>query len=132
MTIGAIILDIVIAIAIMGIGILISSEECENVWKGVVITSLIAVIVLVITIIVQIWFYGNTASGARAIKSQKSELTNGLKRDVKVYSADGKLLQEYTGKFDVDYDNDRIVFDDEKGKRHTIYYPTGTVIIDEK
>ena len=29
-------------------------------------------------------------------------------------------------------DENRILFDDEDGKRHVIYYPTGTIIIDEK
>ena len=31
----------------------------------------------------------------------------------------------------MEYDDDRILFDDENGLRHIIYYPTGTVIIDE-
>ena len=42
-----------------------------------------------------------------------------------------KPIQKYDGEFDVTYDNDRILFDDEKGLRHIIYYPTGTVIVDE-
>lgn len=29
------------------------------------------------------------------------------------------------------YKCDRILFDDEQGKRHVIYYPTGTVTVDE-
>jgi hypothetical protein len=44
----------------------------------------------------------------------------------------GNLLKTYEGKFDIDYDDNRIIFDDETGKRHVIYYPTGTVIVDEK
>ena len=48
-----------------------------------------------------------------------------------MYDMNGGLIQEYSGKFDIDYDDDRIIFDDENNKRHVIYYPTGTIIIDE-
>ena len=55
------------------------------------------------------------------------------KRSVKVYDAIGNLLQEYEGKFDVDFNGDeqRILFDDEKGQRHVIYFKTGTIIVEE-
>ena len=55
----------------------------------------------------------------------------GIQRKVTVFDATGNVIKEYEGKFDVEYDDDRILFDDEKGLRHIIYYPTGTVIIDE-
>ena len=55
----------------------------------------------------------------------------GIQRKVTVYDMEGDIIKEYEGKFDVDYDNDRIIFDDEHGLRHIIYYPTGTVIIDD-
>ena len=58
-------------------------------------------------------------------------INKGIDRTVKVYDVNGKLIQEYDGKFDIEYDDDRIVFDDENNKRHIIYYPTGTIIIDE-
>ena len=48
-----------------------------------------------------------------------------------VYDMDGDIIKEYEGKFDIEYDDDRILFDDENNLRHIIYYPTGTVIIDE-
>ena len=52
---------------------------------------------------------------------------------MKVYDAVGNLLQEYEGRFDVDFNGDeqRILFDDENGKRHVIYFKTGTVIVEE-
>ena len=40
--------------------------------------------------------------------------------------------REVKGKFNVDYNNSRIIFDDENGKRHIIYYSVATVVIDEK
>ena len=78
-----------------------------------------------------LWYFNNTESGKRSLKTQKSNLEGGIQREVRVYDATGGLIETYDGKFDVKYDDDRILFDDENGKRHTIYYPTGTVIIDE-
>lgn len=77
------------------------------------------------------WLYG-TESGKRAIKDTKSNLSGGIERIVTVYDIYGEPIKEYSGKFDIEYDSDRIKFDDENGKRHIIYYTTGTVIIDEK
>ena len=78
------------------------------------------------------WYFNNTATGIRAYKSQESNFNNGIERVVRVYDVNGKLITEYDGKFDITYDNDRILFDDQNGKRHVIYYPTGTVTVDEK
>ncbi len=79
-----------------------------------------------------LWYFNNTADGARRLKSQESNFNGGIERTVRVYDVKGDLIQQYDGKFDVDYDDNRIIFDDENDKRHVIYYPTGTVIIDEK
>ena len=50
-----------------------------------------------------------------------------------VYDINGILIKQYDGKFDIETDrNNYILFDDETGKRHVIYYTTGTVIVDEK
>jgi hypothetical protein len=70
--------------------------------------------------------------GSREMKTQESTLGNGLNRTIKVYSVDGTLIEEYSGRFDIEYDDDRILFDDENGNRHIIFYPTGTVSITEK
>lgn len=79
-----------------------------------------------------LFYYNFTAGGKRAFKTQQSSLENGIERTVKVYDVTGNVIKEYSGKFDIDYDDNRIIFDDENGKRHVIYYPTGTVIVDEK
>lgn len=92
------------------------------------------VVTLVITIAICVgihWWLYNTESGKRAIKDTESNITGGIERTVTIYDIDGNLIKEYSGKFDVDYDSERIRFDDENGKRHVIYYTTGTVIIDE-
>ena len=58
-------------------------------------------------------------------------MNGGIKRKVAVYDIEGDIIAEYQGSFDIEYDDDRILFDDENGLRHIIYYPTGTVVIDE-
>lgn len=87
-------------------------------------------IITIVVLIGLIWF-STTASGRRAIKTTQSNLVNGIPRTVEVYSVDGTLLKKYEGKFDIQYDDNQILFDDENGKRHIIFYPTGTVIVDE-
>ena len=71
------------------------------------------------------------ATWNRMTKGIKSDLGNGLHRTVKVYDAVGNEIGSYSGKFDVDYEDERIMFDDQNGKRHIIYFKTGTVVVDE-
>lgn len=84
----------------------------------------------------QLWYYENTASGQRAFKDQESNFENGTERVVTVYDINGEVIKQYDGRFDVETGNvdnaPYILFDDENGKRHIIYYTTGTVTIDEK
>ena len=47
------------------------------------------------------WYYGNTASGTRALTDQRANLSNGLERTVTVYTADGKVLAQYSGRIDI-------------------------------
>lgn len=72
------------------------------------------------------------ASCARACKDYNSDVNGGLYRTVRVYDIDGDLVAEYTGKFDIETDHSTyILWDDEMGKRHIIYFSTFNVIIDE-
>ncbi len=103
----------------------------EDSKTGKIVTVAIALVLSIILLGVFNWYYTSTASGSRAVKTQQSNLDNGIQRTVTVYSATGEVIKEYEGKFDVEYDDDRILFDDENGLRHVIYYPTGTVVIDE-
>ena len=103
----------------------------EDSKTGKIVTIAIALVLSVALLGAFNWYYTSTASGSRAVKTQQSNLDNGIQRTVTVYSATGEIIKEYEGKFDVEYDDDRILFDDENGLRHVIYYPTGTVVIDE-
>ena len=133
MTIGAIIISAILSLAILIGAISFATDDFK--YKESPMAGLIKIFgaLLIIGAIwgVSIWFYGSTEPGKRAIKTQQSELNGGIKRRVTVYDVEGDVIAEYEGKFDVDYDTNRIIFDDENNNRHIIYYPTGNVIIDE-
>lgn len=130
MTIGGWIAYGVIA-AIIGVFGLLAACLVENAI-GRIAVVLVAVAAVVLLLVGMKWFYKNTERGKRAFKTQESNLDGGLERVVKVYDMNGELIVEYEGKFDVTHDSNRLLFDDENGKRHTVYYSTGTVTIDEK
>lgn len=115
---------IVVSVAVVGFASVACRYEKYWIIGGVVVIGLLLAGML--------WYFNNTADGARRLKSQESNFNGGIERTVRVYDVKGDLIQQYDGKFDVDYDDNRIIFDDENDKRHVIYYPTGTVIIDEK
>jgi hypothetical protein len=96
--------------------------------KGFTVAAIILALVLIIGI--PIWWLFGTQAGRRSIKTLQSNVS-GIERTVSVYDINGNIIKEYTGIFDIEYDDNRILFDDENGKRHIIYYTTGTVIIDE-
>lgn len=119
---------IVIVVATLG-GLCALLSETTS---GRALSLTISMVLIFIILGAMLFYYNATASGKRAFKSQKSELENGIERVVTVYDMEGDVIKVYDGKFDITYDNDRILFDDEQGKRHVIYYPTGTVTVDEK
>lgn len=61
-----------------------------------------------------------SASWKREVVDVKSDISNGMQRTIKVYTADGKLLAEYEGKIDIEESNNYVKFDYD-GKRY-IYY----------
>lgn len=132
MTIGSIVL-LVIGIFLFCAGLVVGIYFFLDDEKGYAIVSFIIGITIGTTMIVWPIVYSNTESGKRALKDQNSNFNSGIERVVSVYDINGKLIQKYEGRFDVETDNDNyILFDDEEGKRHIIFYKTGTVIVDEK
>ena len=128
MTILVIILDVILLIG--AITIIVCCFLCDKVYG--LISVIVCLVIMGAIIGFQFWYYSNTAQGSRALKTQESSLNNGIGRIVTIYDVNGQVIQKYEGKFDVTYDSSRILFDDENGKRHVIYYTTGTVTIDEK
>lgn len=132
LTIGGWVLYAFLVLCIIGAALWVIFVLLDGDSKtGSIITVIIALALSILLLGAFNWYYTSTASGSRAVKTQQSNLDNGIQRTVTVYSATGEVIKEYEGKFDVEYDDDRILFDDENGLRHVIYYPTGTVVIDE-
>ena len=66
-------------------------------------------------------------------KNYESDWGGGLNRELTVYDANGEVLFEQTGKFDIQESDsgNKIVYDDQDGMRHNIYLGSGTVIVNE-
>ena len=99
-------------------------EYQEDSTRALKKTGIIVVIILVVALMVggmMFWLYG-TQQGKRAQKDTESNLGDGLKREIVLYTRDGDIIKKYTVIGDVEYKYDpyRIVFEDEKGLRHTI------------
>ena len=90
-------------------------------------------IAILVLFIVCFLFCSCTEGCARSCKDFNSDVNGGLYRTVKVYDINGSLVAEYEGKFDIETDNTTyILWDDEMGKRHIIYFSTFNIILDEK
>ena len=132
MTIGGAVLGglISIVLLIILVACIIYAKDNQSISVGLV-GSVICLLLIGVTWFSLIWYFNNTAEGFRRLKTQKSNLTGGITREITVYSMDGKVLEQFTGKFDIEYADERILFDDEKGNRHIIYFKSGTVIVNE-
>lgn len=71
------------------------------------------------------------ASWSRIGKNVKSEVDNGLKREIKVYNVDGKVIFSQKGKFDIKYEDHDLQYVDSHNLKHNIYIGSGTVVVDE-
>ena len=86
------------------------------------IASVIVGIVLIFALLFgMLWYFNNTASGQRELLDQKSNFNNGIERTVTVYTANGEVIAQYTGKIDIDINDGGYVKFDFDGKRY-IYY----------
>lgn len=108
-----------LALCFIGAGIF-ALIVCETA-AGKILGISAGIIATVLLLIGMLWYYGNTASGQRALVDQKSELNNGLERTITVYTADGKVLAQYTGEIDIEGNDGGYVLFDYNGKRYTYY-----------
>lgn len=69
------------------------------------------------------------ASCSRVAKTVSSDVSGGMQRTVEVYTNTGELLTTYEGKIDIQYEDNRTLFDLD-GKRYTIN--GGIVIVEEQ
>ena len=93
---------------------------CET-GAGKALSVIIAIAVILGALFGMLWYFSNTASGQRSVIDQKSELNNGIDRTVTVYTADGNIIAQYTGRIDIAADDGGYVKFDFEGKRY-IYY----------
>lgn len=109
-------------------------DEGSKIWH-ILGGVLLAIVGIALAVWCMFWLYG-TESGQRALETFGSETQGGITRSVRVYDLNGKLIESYEGRFDIEYDEERIMFDilqdDGTYQRHQIFNTTGTVLIDEK
>lgn len=114
MTIGTILVCALLSIGACGVILMVAFDDINS--KSIL--CCVAAVVLIFNC--GYWFQNNTASGRRELTDYRSEFQNGLERTLTVYTADGTILKQYKGKFDI-ADEDGYVKFDWNGKRY-IYY----------
>lgn len=131
--IGAWILATILFCGGIGIGVLVLSDaKGLSGWDaGSLSIGIISILVGVILSGLIIWWLYGTQVGERAQKTFHSQVKGDIERTVDVYDIEGDLIEHYQGEFDITYDENRVMFDDENGVRHQIFFKTGTVIVDE-
>lgn len=99
---------------------------------GILISGAVCTLISVLVTGFSIWFFDSTAVGARMTKDFKSNL-HGLEREITITAEDGREIYHYSGKCDIETQDKYILFEDENGKRQTIYWGAlDTIIIQEK
>ncbi len=78
------------------------------------------------------WYLKYTASGIRLEKDFKSQVDNGIPREIKVYNPDGKVIMDEKGKFDIKHTERSLQYVDQKNHKHNIYFGDNTTVtVDE-
>lgn len=90
---------------------------------GLVIVFSTVVVTILLAIFLN-WYNTSTASGIRGMKDFRSNLSNGIEREITITTEDGREIFRYQGKIDVesDHTDNYIKFESEDGKRYIIYY----------
>ena len=131
LTLKDIFLLAVIIIAVIIIALIVCvSFDFEPVI--IIISVIVGVIIIVVAFIGVNWYNTSTASGQRKVKDFKTEIQNGLNREITITSEEGREIFHYIGKIDIEDNNGYILFESEEGERYIIYYGVqDTVIIKE-
>ena len=119
MTIGGWIIFIVFAGIIVIPGVILACDVFTN-PSGRALICVVCVILVIALLLGMRWFFNNTASGQRALVDQKSNIS-GIDRTITVYTANGDVIAEYSGKIDIETNAGGYVKFDFEGKRY-IYY----------
>lgn len=127
-----VIIAIVAIILFICISAIITTYESSKVGVG---TIVIGLIVMILVLFGFHWYNTSTASGIRSLKDFKSNLSNGIEREITITAEDGRQIFHYEGKVDVESNHvdNYIKFESEQGKRYLIYYGVqDTISIIEK
>ena len=133
-TLGNTIFLVGMLLASIGVGF-IAYYSTEYSKKNGIIAFLIC---LMLTFIVGVginWYNTSTASGIRTYKDWKSEINNGIEREITITAEDGREIFHYEGKVDIEsnHEDNYIKFEGEDGRRYMIYYGIqDTILIIEK
>lgn len=103
-------------------------------WHAIskAVVALVAIVMIAGLWLGSNYYYTNTARGLRKSRDYKSNISLGVDRTVSVMENDGNVIYTYSGKIDIETDNDNyILFDDEEGKRHIIYKGATQMILVE-
>lgn len=113
-----------IAFIVIGVFILLAGGTgaflAEN-FSIKVASGIIAILLIIGLFCGLRWYYQNTASGQRALVDQRSEIGNGLERTITIYTADGQIIAQFSGKIDIEGNDGGYVLFDYEGKRYTYY-----------
>ena len=112
------------------------SIKRKVVFKEVSAMSFIIFIIITVMIVaVMIYklhnlYFSSTKEGKRA--DFTSNVSEKIHRQIKVYGMNGERIQEYEGTFDNYIETTHyLLFDEESGLRHIIYFTAGIVVVDE-
>lgn len=93
---------------------------CDSTRKAVC-WMLAAIILTVLFLTSMSWCYNSVASTVCADVDMDAEKNNGIERTITVYTADGKVIAQYTGEIGIEWNDGGYVLFDYDGKRHTYY-----------
>ena len=101
--------------------VLLADKDTRIAGLAIVFSTIIVTILLAIFLN---WYNTSTASGIRGMKDFRSNISNGIEREITITTEDGREVFHYQGKIDVesDHTDNYIKFESEDGKRYIIYY----------
>lgn len=115
---------VLVFLTLIGAGIsLVFLVDKDTRIAGLVIVFSTVVVTVLLAIFLN-WYNTSTASGIRGMKDFRSNLSNGIEREITITTEDGREVFHYQGKIDVesDHTDNYIKFESEDGKRYIIYY----------
>lgn len=116
--------NIVICVVILIVGIFVAIVSASESQSLAVFIGVATILICVLYLGIASWWHTNTASGVRDYKDYKSEMSNGLEREITITAEDGREIFHYEGKVDIEsnHEDNYIKFEGEDGCRYMIYY----------